>query len=226
MITSTAYLYAAYLFVIVTLTAVTVFYIWRNICLARKIPHPHNKPLNLWRLLPFLSFAALIAIIFIHLTTSRQQEGTFSSDIMVGQPAPTIKLPLLVAQNDAPLFTTQDLIGQVTIVNFWASWCAPCRLEHPLLMQLAQDKRFHLIGINYKEAPDNALAFLHQFGNPFMLVATDRRGRAAIEWGVLGAPETYLIDRQGMITYRHIGPLTADVVERELLPAITTAASQ
>jgi len=223
MIQSNIYLYAAYLFVLITLLALTGFYVWRNIALSRKISRPHKNSINLLLLLPFLGFIVLAAIIFFYLTSLERQEGFSPTDIMVGQRAPRIELPILTAQIENEIFTTSDLAGRVTLINFWASWCAPCRLEHPILMQLAQDGRFDLVGINYKDVPENALNFLNQFGNPFTLVAADRRGRAAIEWGVLGAPETYLVDRQGMISYRHIGPVTMDVLEQQLLPALTAA---
>jgi len=120
-------------------------------------------------------------------------------------------------------FFTAPAKDRITLVNFWASWCAPCRTEHPLLMQLAQDSRLDMIGINYKDKDENALHFLHQLGNPFLLIAADKRGRGAIEWGVYGIPETYLVNKQGIIIYRHIGPLTPGIVTRDILPAIDAA---
>lgn len=125
---------------------------------------------------------------------------------LIGKPAPQIKLEALGA---IPVFsgTTKD---KVTIVNVWASWCAPCRAEHPLLVGLASDPRFDLAGINYKDRPENALAFLTELGNPFDAIGKDPNGRAAIEWGVYGVPETFIVGKDGLIKHKHVGPLSAD----------------
>jgi len=184
---------------------------------------PVKNSLNLWRLLPFLSFFLMGALIFFYLMTLDRQSNPSSSDVMVGQAAPTLSMPLMNIKNNRTEFSISELAGRAALINFWASWCAPCRVEHPFLMQLAQDSRFDVIGINYKDAETNALSFLAQFGNPFSLVAADRYGRAAIEWGALGIPETYLIDKKGIILYRHIGPLDFDTITTKLLPAIHAA---
>jgi cytochrome c biogenesis protein CcmG/thiol:disulfide interchange protein DsbE len=110
--------------------------------------------------------------------------------------------------------------GEVTVLNVWASWCVPCRDEAPLLTTLAQDSRIRVVGINYKDAPENARRFLGRFGNPFAANGIDANGRAAIEWGVYGVPETFVVGRDGRITYKLIGPITPDNLERALRPAI------
>jgi cytochrome c biogenesis protein CcmG/thiol:disulfide interchange protein DsbE len=107
-----------------------------------------------------------------------------------------------------PGLTAADFKGQVTVLNVWGSWCLPCREEAPLLMRMAADKRYRLVGLNYKDQTDNALRFLERFGNPFAAIGTDGNGRAAIEWGVYGVPETFVIGRDGMIAYKLVGPIT------------------
>jgi cytochrome c biogenesis protein CcmG/thiol:disulfide interchange protein DsbE len=111
-----------------------------------------------------------------------------------------------------PGLSTEALKGRVTLVNVWASWCAPCREEHPVLVELAKDTSVALVGINYKDQPDNARRFLGALGNPFAAVGVDANGRAAIDWGVYGVPETFVIAPDGTIAYKHVGPLTAQSV--------------
>jgi cytochrome c biogenesis protein CcmG/thiol:disulfide interchange protein DsbE len=109
------------------------------------------------------------------------------------------------------------------VLNVWASWCVPCRDEAPLLLALAADRRIRVVGINYKDQPDNARRFLGRYGNPFVANGTDANGRAAIEWGVYGVPETFIVGRNGRIAYKLIGPITADNLEATLRPAIEKA---
>ena len=116
--------------------------------------------------------------------------------------------------------------GKLAIVNVWASWCVPCRQEHPILFELAKDKRFQLIGMNYKDASDNALRFLGSLGNPFSAVGVDPNGKMAIEWGVYGVPETYLIGKDGMIALKHVGPIDPEILQNKIMPAIEKALAQ
>jgi cytochrome c biogenesis protein CcmG/thiol:disulfide interchange protein DsbE len=111
----------------------------------------------------------------------------------------------------------------VTLVNVWASWCVPCHEEISLLVKLGEDKRLKLVGINYKDRPDNARRFLGRYGNPFVATGADANGRAAIEWGVYGVPETFIVGRDGRIVYKLVGPITPDNLERSLRPAIEKA---
>lgn len=114
-------------------------------------------------------------------------------------------------------------MGKVSLVNVWASWCVPCHDEAPLLTELAKDKRFQLVGINYKDAPDNARRFLGRYGNPFGVVGTDANGRASIEWGVYGVPETFVVGREGTIVYKLVGPITPENLQSVLLPQLEKA---
>jgi cytochrome c biogenesis protein CcmG/thiol:disulfide interchange protein DsbE len=117
-----------------------------------------------------------------------------------------------------------DLKGGVTLVNVWASWCGPCRDEHPLLIELARDPAIRLVGINYKDQPENARRFLGSLGNPFAAVGVDASGRAAIDWGVYGVPETFVIAPDGTIAYKHVGPITQATLQGPLREAIRKAA--
>ena len=135
--------------------------------------------------------------------------------LQIGRAAPQVSLPplegLAAAGAQIPGFATADLAGTpeapVTIVNVWASWCGPCRIEHPVLMELAELPFLNIVGINYKDAPENARRFLGALGNPYDRVGVDSSGRSAIDWGVYGVPETFIIDAEGVIRHKHIGPI-------------------
>jgi cytochrome c biogenesis protein CcmG, thiol:disulfide interchange protein DsbE len=154
-------------------------------------------------LAPFAVFAALAALLFFRLGAG---DPSRLPSVLIGKPAPMLTLPPL-AGLDLPGLQPEAFKGRVTLVNVWASWCAPCRDEHPYLMRLAKDARLSVVGINYKDGEANARSFLSRFGNPFRAVGVDTGGRAAIEWGVYGVPETFLIGRDGTILYKHIGPI-------------------
>jgi len=140
---------------------------------------------------------------------------------MIGRAAP--ELLKITALRDDPAPTVADLQADgIKFVNFWASWCGPCRVEHPLLEKMADDG-LNLIGINYKDAPDNALGFLAELGDPFTKLGADRAGRTGLEWGVYGVPETFVIDADGKVIYRHPGPLTQRVLDERIFPAIAAA---
>ena len=146
------------------------------------------------------------------------------SSTLIGNPVPAVDLPPIDGRNDG--LATADLTGEVSIVNVWASWCGPCRLEHPNLLKLAEDEDIDLVGINYKDAPGNARRFLGLLGNPYKIVGTDPTGRAAIEWGVHGVPETFVVDGNGIVVYKHVGPITPGVLETQVLPAIARAKAE
>ncbi len=171
-------------------------------------------------LVPLLLFLGL-AVLFLTQLLSGRDASTIPS-ALIGAPAPhTVLAP--VEGIDRPGFDPAGFDGKVTLVNVWASWCAPCREEHPLLMQLAQDDRIGLAGINYKDSPANAARFLSDLGDPFDAVGGDPNGRAAIEWGVYGVPETFLVGRDGRIAFKHVGPLSEDALRNTLMPEIDRA---
>jgi cytochrome c biogenesis protein CcmG/thiol:disulfide interchange protein DsbE len=122
-----------------------------------------------------------------------------------------------------PGIVNADFKGAVTVVNVWASWCVPCHDEAPLLMTLAADKRIRVVGINYKDQPENARRFIGRYGNPFVAVGTDANGRASIDWGVYGVPETFVIGRDGRIAYKLVGPISTDNLEATLKPQLEKA---
>jgi cytochrome c biogenesis protein CcmG, thiol:disulfide interchange protein DsbE len=183
-----------------------------------------KKQRNLLLLLPLIVFLALAALFFYRLGAG---DPARIPSALIGRPAPVTDLPPLPGlQRDGksvpgPGATTFQ--GSVTLVNVWASWCVPCHDEAPFLEQLAKDKRIQLVGINYKDPPDNARRFLNRYGNPFSAVGRDEAGRASIDWGVYGVPETFLVGRDGRIAYKLVGPITTDNLARTLLPEIEKA---
>src|SRR6266446_3200567 len=166
-------------------------------------------------LLPVALFFVLIAYFALALRPGRDPSTLPSA--LIDKPAPDFALAGLAG---GPGVSRAALDGHTAIVNFFASWCVPCRAEHPLLMRLAKQEHVLLFGIAYKDKPEEAARFLAQLGNPYRRVGFDQSGRVGIDFGVYGVPETYVIDRAGHIRYRHVGPLTADALERELLPRL------
>jgi len=171
-------------------------------------------------LVPLAFFLVLAALFLLQLLSGR--DGATVPSALLGQVAPQTELPPLEGLG-LPGLSSADLTGKVTLVNVWASWCAPCREEHPILMELTGDERITIAGLNYKDTPDNARRFLGQLGNPYDSVGVDAKGRAAIDWGVYGVPETFLVGRDGRIAYKHVGPFTEQSVREDLMPAIEKA---
>jgi cytochrome c biogenesis protein CcmG/thiol:disulfide interchange protein DsbE len=176
-------------------------------------------------LLPLVVFLALAALFFFRLGSG---DPSRIPSALIGHPAPETNMPPvpgLLARDGKPLPGIQaaDFKGAVTLVNVWASWCIPCHDEAPLLNTLAGDNRIRLIGINYKDQPDNARRFLGRHGNPFVAAGADGNGRASMEWGVYGVPETFLIGRDGNIAYKLVGPITEANLDRVLKPEIEKA---
>lgn len=137
---------------------------------------------------------------------------------LVGKPAPAFRLPLLDEPRRA--LSRTDLLGQVWMLSVWASWCVSCRQEHPLLVDLAKSGVVPIYGLNYKDPREEALAWLEQFGNPYKLSVSDTDGRVGMDYGVYGVPETYVIDRAGVIRYKQIGPITAETLQDTILPLV------
>jgi len=180
-------------------------------------PAPRRR---LFVLLPLLVFLGLAGLFLSQLLSGHDSSEIPSA--LIGLPAPQTSLPPLEGVN-LPGLESKDFAGKVTLVNVFASWCAPCREEHPVLLGLSQDKRFTLAALNYKDQPENARRFLGDLGNPYQAIGVDPAGRAAIDWGVYGVPETFVIGKDGKIAYKHVGPLTADSVRALLLPQIEKA---
>ncbi len=181
---------------------------------------PAARRPRLLLLLPLFVFVALAAVFLVRLESGGDPEAIPSA--LVGKPAPDFDLPPLdgVAR---PGLKRADLAGGVTVVNVFASWCGPCRLEHPQLVELAKDDRIRLVGINYKDAAANARRFLGDFGNPFAAIGADATGRTGIDWGVYGVPETFVVDAGGIIRYKFIGPISADDLDTVVKPEIDKA---
>jgi cytochrome c biogenesis protein CcmG, thiol:disulfide interchange protein DsbE len=171
-----------------------------------------SPPRRSWLMaLPLIAFAALAALFWYRLGSG---DPSSIPSALIGRPAPQTALPALqgLTTDGAPVPGLDPAVfkGKVSVVNVWASWCVPCHDEAPLLIALSRDKRLQVVGINYKDAPDNARRFLGRYGNPYGIVGVDGNGRAAIEWGVYGVPETFIVGREGTIVYKMVGPVTSE----------------
>jgi cytochrome c biogenesis protein CcmG/thiol:disulfide interchange protein DsbE len=171
-------------------------------------------------LIPLAVFAVMVVFLAIGLTLDPKEVPS----PFIGKPAPAFVLPQ-VADAGATL-GHDDLKGRVGLLNVWASWCVSCRQEHPVLMQLAKQGIVPIYGLDYKDERNAALDWLNRFGNPYTASAFDADGRVGIEWGVYGVPETFVIDRAGIIRYKHTGPITPEVLEKTLLPLIRELQAQ
>ena len=171
-----------------------------------------------WFLIPVSLFMAIVILLAFYLG---QLKGGKSIDALpsalMNQPVPEFSLPSIDGKGLG--FTNTALKGQISLVNIWASWCPPCRAEHPLLMRLAH-KGINIYGINFKDKPSAASAFLKKLGNPYKQNGADRRGRVSIDWGVYGYPETFIVDTNSHIRYRHVGPILEQDLEQIILPTI------
>lgn len=170
------------------------------------------------RLLPLLAFLALAGLLFVGVRMNSGKDTSAIPSPLLGKPAPALDaLPSL--PDPASRIGVQDLRGRPYVLNVWGSWCVSCRIEHPLVTELARSGAL-VVGFNYKDTPEDAARWLAQFGNPFALIVQDTDGRAALDWGIYGAPETFVIDADGIVRFKHVGPLTADVVSRDILPLL------
>ena len=187
----------------------------------RESPSTRNR----WLLVPVLVFATLAALFLYTLS-----KGGISPNVpsaLIGQSAPEFIMPAITGlQRDGaalPGLSRADLIGPVSLINIFASWCGPCREEHPLLIEVSLDPRIRLVGLNFKDDPDNARRFLGTLGNPYAAIGSDPAGRTAIDWGVYGVPETFVVGRDGTILYKHVGPLTNEAIRGPINAAIEKA---
>lgn len=188
--------------------------------------HAGSSSVVSWRmLLPFVLFLGLAGLFMLGLRTG---DPSKLPSALIGKPVPEFALPPLegLKENGAqvPGFSSKSLAkGQVSIVNVWASWCVPCRTEHPFLEQLAKRSRAALYGLNYKDGTAEARRFLGHYGNPFAAVGVDASGATGIDWGVYGVPETFIISGEGTILHKQVGPIDAEIIETRLMPVIAKA---
>lgn len=168
--------------------------------------------------LPLLLLVGLLAVFALNMG----RDPSLVRSVLINKPAPTFSLPA-VAGTGVEGFDTAALQGEVTVVNVFASWCVPCREEHPLLERLKAETGVRIFGINQKDAPENAAAFLAELGNPYQRIGGDSDNRVSIDWGVYGVPETFVVNAAGIITFKHVGPISPESLEKEVIPAIEKA---
>lgn len=166
--------------------------------------------------LPLILCFGLLVALAMALSSNKAEINKFAQH--VGETAPPTRLPLFDAPTETA-FDTHEWMGRPYIINFFASWCVPCHAEHEVLSDMQKHLHLPLIGINYKDKPENLHHFINQSGNPYLAIAVDTNGHTGIDWGLTGVPETFVIDAKGIIRYHFIGPMTDDIVMNELLPA-------
>lgn len=188
------------------------------------IAQPRKRGLG-WVVVPVLIFAAVVGLFAFALQTG---DPSKLPSALIGKPVPATEFAavedLIDAGKPVQGFSTDSLKnGEVSVVNFWASWCVPCVQEHALLTALKEQTGVPIYGVNYKDQPVAARRFLGRFGNPFVAVGADPRGRGAIEWGVYGMPETFVVNGKGEIVYKHVGPISPETLSSKVIPAIERA---
>lgn len=175
------------------------------------------------RWLPLLLFGALAGLLFAGIRLNQVRDPDAIPSPLVGKPVPSFALPTL--HDPARVVRDADLRGAPYLLNVWGSWCPECRVEHPLIDALARSGRLRVIGYNYKDAPEDAKRWLQQFGDPYALILVDESGRAAIDFGIYGAPESFLVDAEGIVRFKHVGALTPQIIERDILPLVSSGAA-
>ncbi|MDE1982256.1 MAG: DsbE family thiol:disulfide interchange protein [Betaproteobacteria bacterium] len=173
-----------------------------------------KKKFNLWFVIPLLAFVGLVAFMAIGLT----RDPHLVPSPLINRPAPNFLLPQLHAPGKT--FSPADLKGQVWLLNVWASWCVSCREEHPVLLRFSRTHAVPMVGLDYKDQTPDAQKWLADYGDPYSLTAVDADGRVGIDYGVYGVPETYVIDKTGVIRYKQIGPITPEALQQTILPLI------
>ena len=170
------------------------------------------------RLLPLIVFVALGALMLVGIRISADRNPDALPTPLLNQPAPGFSLPEL--HQPERTVSSEELAGTPYLLNVWGSWCPSCRIEHPVVTRLAQSGKLRVIGYNYKDERDDALRWLGQFGDPYEMIVVDEDGRTAIDWGIYGAPETFLVDADGIIRFKLVGPLSDDIIEKDILPRL------
>ncbi|MDQ3287041.1 MAG: DsbE family thiol:disulfide interchange protein [Pseudomonadota bacterium] len=170
------------------------------------------------RWLPLMVVAAIGLLLLAGVMLSRNPDREALPSPLIDKPAPSFSLPVL--HEPGRTLSSQDLRGEAYLLNVWGSWCPACRDEHPVLTRFAETKQLRVIGFNWKDEPADALRWLEQFGNPYWVVLADYEGKVAIDWGIYGAPETFLVDAGGIVRWKHVGPITDEVLREQLLPEL------
>ena len=173
------------------------------------------------RWLPLAAFGALVVLLAVGVWLSRNPSRDALPSPLIGKPAPAFRLPVL--HEPTRFVNAKELRGAPYLLNVWGSWCPECRVEHPVITKFAETRRVRVIGYNWKDEPADAFRWLEQFNNPYWLVLADYEGKAAIDWGIYGAPETFLVDANGIVRWKHVGAMTDDIIRDELLPRLKDA---
>ncbi len=169
------------------------------------------------RLLPLLAFIGLAVLLFVGVRMNSGKDNSAIASPLIGKPAPALNLPELTMPEQR--ISVAQLQGKAYVLNVWGSWCVSCRVEHPLITELAKSGAL-VVGYNYKDSAEDATRWLGEYGNPFALIVQDEDGSAALDWGIYGAPETFVIDAKGVVRFKHIGPLTPEVIEKSIRPIL------
>jgi len=177
-----------------------------------------NAPSRAGRWLPLAVFGALLLLLGAGVWLSRKADRDALPSPLIGKPAPAFSLPVL--HEPGRMLTLDQLKGEPFVLNVWGSWCVSCRVEHPVLMDFAKTNEIPVVGLNYKDGRDAGIKWLRDFGNPYLMSAWDNDGRVGIDYGVYGVPETFIIDKRGIIRMKHIGPVTPDALSTKILPLI------
>ena len=173
------------------------------------------------RMLPLAAFILLVILLVVGLKISDRK--TLLPSPLIDKPAPAFNLPMLLKPDQT--VSKESFLGKPYLVNFWGSWCVTCRVEHPVITELAKMNVVTVVGLNFRDEPEDAVAWLNQFGNPYDIILTDYEGRTSIDFGVYAAPETFLVDPSGTIVFKRLGEMTMDIVETEILPRIASMES-
>lgn len=188
-----------------------------------KKPTKSKRP-SIFYMLPVIIFLGLAGLFFIQLVSGRNKAEVPS--VLIGKTVPSFELATLEG-GGLPSFSSENAKdNKLTLINVWASWCGPCRAEHPFVEALSKNENLTIYGLNYKDNDEKALSFLKELGNPYDAVGADHSGRVGIDFGVYGVPETFVVDKSGTIVHKFIGPITASRLQDELVPAIERALSQ
>lgn len=170
------------------------------------------------RWLPLLVAVVIGALLLAGVVLSRNQDRESLPSPLIGKPAPTFELPVL--HDPSYRISSADLRGEPYLMNVWGSWCPECRTEHPVLTRFAETKRVRVVGYNLKDEPEDALRWLEQFGNLYFVVLADYSGEMALDWGIYGAPETFLVDDEGIVRWKHVGTVTQKIIDDEIVPML------